>query len=477
MLERRHYLNSAKLYGQQIKYLIKSVRYGWIGALAFSSASWRLRPRDERMGWDEETRRKDLKKVICNSRFLLLPEYGVKNLASQVMARCLKRIPADWEKHYQVRPILVETFVDKERYLGTCYKAGNWIMLGETKGRGRNDQFHENKLSQKYIYVYELEKGVLGPAPQKEKEDWVSEELKWTELPNQAKKKRLMILMRDFFNKPALPLPLVCEGTAKLKGAYRFFADDKVKPEDILGSHVQQTIARAREHQVVLAVNDTTSFNLCGHQATRGLGYLSTEQKETGYLLHDTVLFTTGGVPLGVLNGQTWAREVKEYGKKRQRKNKPIEEKESYKWLKSLQATRKAQEKAPDVQFVSVGDREADIYELFELAQKTGCRFIVRSSQNRRTTEGLGVWDSIREEKAAGVIQVQVQGRNKKPREVELEISYSKVGLAAPQNKKEKGKVELWAIRAKESSPPKGEAGRGVEAFHEYRNGKLDICL
>lgn len=200
MIERHHYLHSAKLYGQQMKYLVESKEYGWIGALAFSSGAWRLESRDECIGWDDKVRKANLNKVVCNSRFLILPD-GVKNLASHVMSLSLKRLCDDWERYYNVRPILVESFVDKERYSGICYKASNWRLLGETKGRGRNDRFHESNLSIKYIFAYELEKGILGQAPQKEEEeDWVREEFRYCKLPNKAKEKRLIILTRDFFS-------------------------------------------------------------------------------------------------------------------------------------------------------------------------------------------------------------------------------------------------------------------------------------
>lgn len=473
LLEERHYLHSSKLFGQQIKYLVKSLRYGWIGALAFSSAAWRLQLRDERIGWDDETREKELCKVVCNSRFLILPEYGVRNLASHVMSKCLKRLAVDWEETYQVRPVLVESFVDKDIFSGSCYKASNWILLGETKGRGRNDKYHENNLSKKYIFAYELKKGILGPAPQREEEDWVRKEYQYAELPNKAKKDRLILLTRDFFANPASPIPVCCEGQAKQKGAYRFFSDNKVKPEDILNSHIKQTIERTKEHKVVLSVNDTTSFNLSNHKSTEGLGCLSSAQGELGYLLHDTVIFTTDGVPLGVLEAQSWSRDVEEHGKSEQRRNKPIEEKESFKWLKSLRATAKAQEEAPEVKYVSVGDREADVYELFELAEELECSFVVRSAQNRRTTEGAKTWDLVEGEKASGEIKVRVCRKGKKEREAELEIRFREVTLCVPRdikNKKEKRSITLYAVSAKEASPPKGE-----EALHWRLFTNIDI--
>jgi len=115
----------------------------------------------------------------------------------------------------------VKTFVESERFTGGCYKASNWECLGQTQGRGRNDRYHEKALSKKYIFVYELKKGILMPASVEEetKEDWVSEEFRYTEMPNKARQKRLLSLARDFYNKPSGKIPECCEGEAKVKGA------------------------------------------------------------------------------------------------------------------------------------------------------------------------------------------------------------------------------------------------------------------
>jgi hypothetical protein len=451
MISERHYLKSHKLYGQQIKYLVQSPIYGWIGALSFGSASWSLKERDERLGWDEEKRIKELPKLVCNNRFYLMPEYTVPNLASKVLSKSLKRLTCDWERIYGVSPVLVETFVDKERFSGGCYKASNWEFLGQTQGRGRDDRFHKKSLSKKYIFVYELKKGILGPPLEKEEanKDWVSEEFRYAEMPNKARKKRLISLARDFYNNPSGMIPECCEGEAKVKGAYRFFSDTKIKPDAILSSHIQQTIERSKSEKVVLSVNDTTSFNLSNHSRTNGLGSLSSSQGELGYLLHDTVLFTTKGVPLGVLDSQTWSREVDAHGKSKQRRNKPIEEKESIKWLKSLRAMSEAQKKAPLVKYVSVGDRESDIHELFEEAEELEVNFLVRSCQNRRTSQAIKVWDLVENSKPAGIMDVRL----KDGREVKLVIRFQEVTLLAPRdNKSCKGDIKLYAISAKEVS-------------------------
>lgn len=466
MMEESHYLHTAKLIGEQIKYLIKSSVYGWIGGLCFSSASWKIELRDERLGLIEEERAEKLKKIICNSRFLILPEYGVKNLASYVLSLSLKRLSVDWESKYKIQAELVESFVDSERFSGACYKASNWILLGQTKGRGRNDRYHKNEVSKKYIFVYELRKGVLGPAiereePEEEERDWVDEEYEDVQFSNQAKKKRAKTLIRDFFSKPASPIPLICEGAAKLKGAYRFFSDKKVLPQDILAPHIKQTIERAKDHEVVLSVNDTTSFNLSSHSSTSGLGCLSSGEGELGYLLHDTILFTTEGVPLGVLDAQTWSREVSEHGKRKERRKKPIEEKESYKWIKSLEAMSKVRKEAPEVMFVNVGDREADIYELFETSKILGEKFVVRSSQNRRTTECQKVWDLVENTNVSGKMKVIVKDKDKKSREAELEIRFMEVTIPSPKDIKAKSEITIWAISAKEIS-----SSDKVESLH-----------
>src|SRR5574337_755922 len=104
----------------------------------------------------------------------------------------------------------------------------------------------------------------------REGEDWVEEEFQEVRLPNLAKKKRAMSIMRDFFARPASSIPMACDTGAKLKGAYRFFGDERVKPSDILHSHRKQTLRMAEEHEVVLSVNDTTSMNLSTHEATEG---------------------------------------------------------------------------------------------------------------------------------------------------------------------------------------------------------------
>ncbi len=135
LLNEYHYLGCGPLCGAQLRYLVKSSKYGCLGGLAFSSASWALNPRDKYVGWTNTARIANLQYVVSNDRFLIVPTVRVKNLASHILALTLSRLPDDWEKKYNYRPVLVETFVDPSRFAGICYKAANWIYVGDTAGR------------------------------------------------------------------------------------------------------------------------------------------------------------------------------------------------------------------------------------------------------------------------------------------------------------------------------------------------------
>jgi len=143
--ERCHYLGNGNLCGAQIRYLVKSSA-GYLGALAFSAASWSLKDRDNHIGWQEGARRAHLRQLICNSRFLILPTVKVSNLASRMLSLALARVADDWEKRYCIR-VLVETFVASP-FTGACCKAANFTYVG--KSAGRRDG------TQKNIFLYPL---------------------------------------------------------------------------------------------------------------------------------------------------------------------------------------------------------------------------------------------------------------------------------------------------------------------------------
>ena len=156
-IDRYHYLGFTKLAGAGMKYFVYSAD-DLVALLGFSSAAWRVAPRDWYIGWSDEKRKENLHLVLGNARFLILPWVYSKNLASKILSMISKRIVDDWQQRYNTRPVLLETFVEKQRFAGTCYKAANWKHVGATQGRGKKDRFKEAKLPKKDIFMYPLEK-------------------------------------------------------------------------------------------------------------------------------------------------------------------------------------------------------------------------------------------------------------------------------------------------------------------------------
>jgi hypothetical protein len=159
LIERYHYLGHRVPFGAHLRYLIQAAppHATLLGCLQFSSPAWRMRARDAWIGWNDATRAQHLQHIINNSRFLILPHVQVKNLASHVLALALRTVISDWESAYGIRPYLAETLVDTARFTGHCYRAANWIDVGHTTGRGRQDRYHErHDACPKRVLLYPL---------------------------------------------------------------------------------------------------------------------------------------------------------------------------------------------------------------------------------------------------------------------------------------------------------------------------------
>ena len=156
LLRRFHYLGSLKPVGERLYYVVIDGRGEWVGVLVFNSASKHLKLREKWIGWSQAQARRRLSLVVNNSRFVLLPHKSVPNLGSKALRMVLDRLSDDWQARYGHRVLVVETFVDPERYRGTCYQAANWVGLGETTGRGRMDRHKRYGSTPKIIYVYPL---------------------------------------------------------------------------------------------------------------------------------------------------------------------------------------------------------------------------------------------------------------------------------------------------------------------------------
>jgi hypothetical protein len=155
-IERYHYLGHKPLPGAQLRYFIHAQSQP-IALLGFGAAAWQTAPRDRYIGWNHDLRKKNLHLIVNNARFLILPWVQSKNLASMILAMAAKRLPDDWQAQYAYRPVLMETFVEKPRFEGTCYKAANWQYLGQTKGRGKLGPAGKQSVPIKDLWVYPLD--------------------------------------------------------------------------------------------------------------------------------------------------------------------------------------------------------------------------------------------------------------------------------------------------------------------------------
>ena len=167
LIDRWHYLGYSPLPGAQLRYLIHW-DHGLLGAIGFGAAAWKVAARDRWIGWGRATREAHLGRVLNNARFLLLPWVEVKNLASKVLSLAAVQVSEDFPARYGEHVVLLETFVQRPRYQGTCYRAANWQYLGETLGRGKCDRHHRAALPRKAVYVYPLAadfRAALGVAP------------------------------------------------------------------------------------------------------------------------------------------------------------------------------------------------------------------------------------------------------------------------------------------------------------------------
>ena len=455
LVETHHYLGAQSLCGAQIRYLVLSSTFGPVGALAFTSASWALAARDTYIGWTELARRTNLDKVVSNARFLIVPSVNVPNLASHVLSLALDRLPKDWEERYAIPPVLVETFVDPTRFDGTCYRAANWEYIGDSAGRRDGVP--------KRIFVHPLQpnwREILCDAPDfnlgdrkpiENPANWAEEEFGTVRLFDPRLKRRLFTIAQDFYNNCEKGITEACGSKAKTIGAYRFFQNKEISMDVLVTAHTEATIERMKKHSVVLAPQDTTTLDYNTHPMTDGLGPTNADgHGGLGLIMHDTMAFTEDGTPLGILDAQCWGRDPEDIGKSKRKKQLPIEQKESMKWLRSFQKVSEIQRLCPDTTIVSIGDREADIYEMLAEATKdpNGPKLLVRSERSRnRKVENQYLWEYMPTLNAAGTLKIHVpRSGSRKAREACVEIRFAQTEISPPKRCATAPSATVWAV-------------------------------
>ena len=156
-IHRYHYLGYKTLPGAQLRYFVRAGQQ-ILALLGFGASAWQCAPRDQFIGWSHDRRKRNLHLIVNNARFLILPWIKSKNLASKILAIAARQLPGDWQRCYAYRPVLLETFVEKDRFTGTCYKATNWTYVGQTKGRGKLGPAGRQSVPIKDLWLYPLDR-------------------------------------------------------------------------------------------------------------------------------------------------------------------------------------------------------------------------------------------------------------------------------------------------------------------------------
>lgn len=308
-----------------------------------------------------------------------------------------------------------------------------------------------------------LERASASPEPlaQASLRAWVVRELDQVRLGDTRRDRRLQLLVEQLAQQPTASIPKACGSAGAAKAAYRFFDNRRVQHETILAGHRQACLQRIAPERLLLVLQDTTSLNYSAFPTTEGLGPLGSG-KAQGLFVHSALATSPAGVPLGLLDQQVWARDPAKKGSRHQRRKRPIEEKESFKWLRGLRATLEGLPQSVCV--VTVADREADVFDLFWDAHQRGAQLLVRSSWNRSLTgEQRYLWEEVARSPVQGRFTVEVgRAGNRLPRQATVEVRFMSVEIKPPRYRRaEKGlfPLPLTAIDVRELNPPSEQDG------------------
>ena len=484
-----HPLGVGPLVGRQLRYLIDS-DHGWLGGFGFAAPALQLADRDQWIGWDREQRRTFLHFVVGMSRFLIRPSVQCHNLASKVLGMSLAVLADDFEQKYRYRPLLIESFVDIEHYSGTCYRAANWIEIGKTKGRGRQDRFSQKALNTKAIYIYPVDPnfrrqmglpmpvvlGALEPGEGLDGAQWAEHEFGGAPLGDKRLSKRLVKVAAAKAEMPARAFSGVVKGNwAATKAYYRMIdqpEESAFNLPNILAPHRKRTARRMMGQKTVLCLQDGSELNYTNLDKCSGLGDLKANQtgaKTRGLNLHSTFAVAPNGLPLGVLKAQCIAPQAKPADDKRKPSAIPIEEKKTFVWIEHHRDLVELSKEMPQTQLINVCDREADFFELFDEQRKNPCvELLIRAQHNRNIDEEpFKLFVAARQAPVISQVRVPIprhSARSKKSKQkardarpgrlADLAIRKIQIQLPPPEYYADKKPIDIFLVHALEENPP-----------------------
>jgi hypothetical protein len=474
MIIQQHPCGNAPIVGAQLRYLIGSA-HGWLGALGFGPAAFRLSARDRWIGWSTSARLGHLQEVVCLSRFLIRQEVRCTNLASKTLSMVLSRLADDWQTRYGIRPLLVETFIDRSKFTGLCFSAANWIRLGESLGRGRLGPETPVK-TPKDIWVRALSsdarqqlqeerpKPVTPCSLQESLEagNWCAHEMKGLDLGDARRNSRAESILAERWKDPTVSFSASFPDWGQAKGAYSLIEQKRseISMESLITPHVEATVTRMAAEPLVLLPQDTSSLNYNGLCETSGLGPIN-QQGTQGLFLHSLLAYRPDGIPLGVLDAKAWGRQPEQADDPRTRNAKSIDEKESVRWLEAFDVAAAAARRMPLTQLVVMTDREGDLYELHDAIQvgPPNLHSVIRAQHDRTLENHQKLWDFMEAQPVRLHRKLKVPRRRGQPdRSAEVGVRYAPVTIQAPAVGHKKGwpMLNLWAVWVYEDTPPQG---------------------
>jgi hypothetical protein len=287
--------------------------------------------------------------------------------------------------------------------------------------------------------------------------NWAVTEFAEADLGDLRRTQRLVPLAHVLAQNPGAALPEACGSGAMLKAASRVLANEDIEPADMVQSQVEATYRRLSTVPLVLAVQDTTEADWTTLRATEGLGPLGHTAGQ-GLLVHTTIAMTPDRVPVGLFAQQVWARDPDDIGTRARRKQLPISQKERQQWLHRLDAVCPARDCCPHTRLVSVGDREADVYDVLAAGRPEGVDRLIRAAWDRGVSAPQGdVWAAVEAQPVVTAVVVQVPRRGTQPaRQATLALRSCPLTLCPPRHRTAEGlpAVSRWAVQVCEVDPP-----------------------
>ena len=485
LIAREHPQGMTTFAGAQVRYLIGSSQ-GWLGAVGFSAAARRLRARDQWIGWEEPKRRERLSSVTCLSRFLL--RVRIPHLASHVLGRILRRLPLDFEWRYGYRPLLVESYADAG-YDGTCLRGANFVRVGETAGRGRQDRDNRHAKSVKTVFMYALRSNwrrlldvpwvdhapSLDPGSGLDAHHWAENEFGKAPLGDLRLTRRLVQAAQRLSVYPGAKINAHSKSDRTAMNAfYRMIekpVESAVTVENILYTHRERTVCRLRAQNTILAIQDGTDLNFGTRPGCSGLqiiGRNQTKAKTLGLHLHATLAVSDRGLPLGVLR---LGFDPAEQKAKKSRIKVP-------RWLDALKDVAEAvREVSGKTRVISVCDREGDVFELFDAQRRCPrVELLVRAKHDRNLACADKLFTRLRSGPPAGYLEVPIEGLVARPKSsrkkarsarqkrlARCAVRFHPITLPATDRVPDAAPLRVSGIHLLETDPPPGE--KPVEWF------------